>query len=100
MAAAGMSKLGDLSAMRDIVKDTLALVEAGNREAAIQRITDYETAWDENASNLRKLDTETWRKLDDASDVALSSVRYLPATLDEMRKDLGGLIALLDDPAL
>lgn len=100
MAATTISKLGDLSDMRKIVADTLTLVEAGKTQDAVKRITDYETAWDINAKKLRKLDTETWRKLDDASDVALSTVRYPSAKPDEMKKDLSDLIALLDNPGL
>lgn len=100
MAATTLSKLGDLSEMRTIVGDTLTLVEAGKITDAVKRITAYETAWDHNAKKLRKLDTETWRKLDDASDVALSTVRYPSATPAEMKTDLAALIALLDNPAL
>lgn len=100
MAATTLSKLGDLSGMRKIVVDTLALVEAGRTQDAAKRITDYETAWDHNAKKLRKLDTETWRKIDDASDVALSTVRYPSATPEEMKKDLSDLIAVLDNPSL
>ncbi len=100
MAATTLSKLGDLSGMRKIVADTLALVEAGKTQDAVKRINDYETAWDQSAKKLRKLDTETWRKIDDASDVALSTVRYPSATPDEMKKDLSDLIAVLDNPSL
>jgi predicted phage gp36 major capsid-like protein len=100
MAATTISKLGDLSAMRKIVSDTLTLVQAGKTQDAIKRITDYETAWDQNEAKLRPLDTETWRKLDEASDVALSTVRYASAKPDEMKKDLSDLIALLDNPGL
>lgn len=100
MAATVLSKLGDLSDMRKIVSDTLALVEAGKTDDAAKRITDYETAWDHNQKKLRPLDTETWRKLDEASDVALSTVRYPSATPAEMKTDLAALIALLDNPAL
>ena len=100
MAATTLSKLGDLSGMRKIVADTLVLVEAGKTQDAVKRITDYETAWDHNAKKLRKLDSATWRKLDEASDVALSTVRYPSASPDEMKKDLSDLIAVLDNPSL
>ena len=98
-AAAAISKLGDLSAMREIVSDTLKMVEAGDAKGAVKRITDFETTWDENASRLRKLDSKTWRKIDEAADVALSTVRYASATADEKRKDLADLIAVLDNPS-
>lgn len=100
IAGTTTSKLGDLSAMRKIVTDTLTLVKAGDTKAAVKRITDYETAWDKNAAKLRKRDKPTWVKLDEASDVALSTVRYPSATPAEMQKDLTALIALLDNPNL
>jgi len=100
LAATTISKLGDLTDMQKIVADTLALVEAGKTAEAELRIADYEKAWDANESKLRKLDTETWRKLDDMSDVALSTVRYPTSTTDEKKKDLSDLIRLLDNPML
>lgn len=100
LAETTISKLGDLSDMQKIVADTLALVEAGKTAEAQLRVTDYEKAWDANESKLRKLDTETWRKLDDMSDVALSTVRYPTSTTDEKKKDLSDLIRLLDNPML
>ena len=100
IAAAAQSKLGDLSAMRKIVADTLDMANAGNIKGAVKRITQYETAWDKNASRLQKLDKKTWNKLDEASDVALSTVRYPSSTPDEMKKDLTSLLAMLDNPSL
>ncbi len=100
MAATTISKLGDLSAMRKIVADTLALVEAGKTPDAIKRITEFETEWDHNEKKMRKLDTETWRKLDEQSDVALSTVRYPSSTPAEMKKDLSDFIKMLDNPGL
>ena len=97
-AAVTTSKLGDISAMRKIVADTLALVNAGNVKSAVKRITEFETAWDKNANKLKKRDSKTWTKLDEASDIALSTVRYPSATPAEMKKDLAALIALMDNP--
>ena len=99
-AATTVSKLGDLSAMRKIVANTLVLVNANDVKGAIKRVTEFETAWDKNASRLKKLDAKTWKKIDGASDVALSTVRYPSATTDEMKKDLADLISALDDPTL
>lgn len=99
-AAATLSKLGDLSAMRKIVADTLVLVNANDVKGAIKRVTEFETAWDKNAARLKKLDSKTWKKIDGASDVALSTVRYPSATTTEMKKDLADLIRVLDNPAL
>ena len=96
-ATTQLSKLGDLGPMRMIISDTLTLVNSGDVKGAIKRITEFETAWDKNASRLKKLDAKAWKKLDAASDVALSTVRYPSATQDEMKKDVGDLLALLDN---
>ncbi len=100
MAATTISKLGDLSTMRKIVADTLGLVEAGKTQDAVKRITEFETEWDHNEKKLRKLDTQMWRKLDEQSDVALSTVRYPASTPDEMKRDLSDFIKMLDNPNL
>ncbi len=97
-AAIKTSKLGDLSALSKIVSDTLNLVNAGDIKSAIKRVTEFETAWDANAGRLQKLDKKSWKKIDGASDVALSTVRYPSATPDEMKKDLSDLIAVLNNP--
>ena len=99
-AAATLSKLGDLSAMRKIVADTLVLVNANDIKGAVKRITEYETAWDKNTARLKKLDTKTWQVIDEASDTAISTVRYALAKPDEKKKDLADLISALDNPAL
>jgi hypothetical protein len=99
VAAAAVSKLGDLSAMREIVSDTLKMIQAGDAQGAVKRITDYESAWDAGEKRLKKLDPKTWHKIDEASDTALSTVRYPSATADEKKKDLADLIAVLDNPS-
>jgi len=97
-AATQSSRLGDLTPMRLIIADTLSLVKAGDIKGAIKRITEFETVWDKNASRLKRLDAKTWKKLDGASDVALSTVRYPSATQQEMKKDISDLLSLLDNP--
>ena len=97
-AAAKVSKLGDLSAMSTIVTDTLKLVNAGDIKGAIKRVTEFETAWDKNAARLQKLDKKSWKLIDGASDVALSTVRYPSATPAEMKTDLASLIVALNNP--
>ena len=97
-AATKVSKLGDLSAMSTIVADTLKLVNAGDIKGAIKRVTEFETAWDKNAARLQKLDKKSWKLIDGASDVALSTVRYPSATPAEMKTDLASLIVALNNP--
>ena len=98
-ATTTLTKLGDLSSMRRIVSDTLSLVNTGDMKGAVKRVTEFETAWDANAARLRKLDSKIWGKIDEAADVALSTVRYSSATAEEKQKDLIDLISALDNPS-
>ena len=98
-ATTTLTKLGDLSSMRKIVSDTLLLVNTGDMKGAVKRVTEFETAWDANAARLRKLDSKIWGKIDEAADVALSTVRYSSATAEEKQKDLTDLISVLDNPS-
>ncbi len=97
-AATTLAKLGDLSSLRKIVSDTLSLVNTGDMMGAVKRVTEFETAWDASAARLKRLDRKTWVKIDEAADVALSTVRYSSSTAEEKKKDLTDLISVLDNP--
>ena len=71
-AAAG---LGDTSAFSAIVTEVQAIAATGDFAAAETRITDFETAWDDQAATLRALDGNVWFTIDDASDAALDALR-------------------------
>ena len=97
LASASVSQLGDLSAMRKIVADTLALVDNGDVPGAIERIKNFETDWDKNAQDLLAKDRKAWFKIDKAADTALNAVRRME-TPDKMKVALKGLIGSLDSP--
>ena len=96
-AATTVSELGDLSAMRTIVADTQALVAANDLAGAKAKITDYETAWDNAAGDLRAKSATKWDAIDTASDGAIEALRAdsPPATSDAA---LTALLAQLDNP--
>ena len=71
-AAAG---LGDMSAFSAIVTDVQTIAATNDLAAAETRITDFETAWDDQAATLRALDGNVWFTIDDASDAALDALR-------------------------
>ena len=98
LAASATTELGDLSSLRVIVADTLAIANSGDLAAAQRRLTDFETAWDADASRLRALSTEKWGNVDDASDAALAAVRTTPPSAEAVATTLTSLIAVLDDP--
>ncbi len=57
------------------MQDTLTLVQAGNSAEAATRITDLETAWDQDQPTLEPLDGTGWAVLDGQIDKALRAVR-------------------------
>ncbi|MFF8186037.1 hypothetical protein ACF044_02100 [Microbacterium sp. NPDC016588] len=65
----------NISTYRTIVQDTLTLVQAGNSAEAASRITDLETAWDQDQPTLEPLDGTGWAVLDGQIDKALRAVR-------------------------
>jgi hypothetical protein len=94
-AAATMSELGDLSTMRSIVADTQALVASQDAAAAKAKVTEFETAWDQAASDLRGKSAPKWNAIDIAADAALDAVRNDAANADA---SLIALLAQLDNP--
>ncbi|MDB5612935.1 MAG: hypothetical protein JWQ22_588 [Devosia sp.] len=94
-AAAPVSELGDLSAMRGIVADTQAAVASRDTAAAKTKITEFETAWDKAAGDLRGKSAPKWDAIDTAADAALDAVRNDAPTADAA---LTALLAQLDNP--
>ncbi len=50
-------------------------MQAGDQSGAKARITDLETAWDEDESNLKPMDEDAWGVIDRQIDSALKAVR-------------------------
>ena len=60
---------------RTITQDTLAMVDAGDQKGAQARVTDLETAWDDDEGSLQPKDCQAWTFVDTQIDDVLSSVR-------------------------
>ncbi len=99
-AATTLTELGDLSALRTIVSDALTLTTAGDLGKAAARITDFETAWDAGASQLRSRSADKWGVIDDASDAAIASLRAASPVPAEAAAALTALVEVLDNPAV
>ena len=85
----------DIAKFRAIAEGTLVKVQAGDQNGAKARITDLETAWDDDESHLKPMDKEAWGVVDRQIDSALKAVRTRnpdPATetqaLNELLADL------------
>lgn len=97
-AAATITELGDLSPLTSIASDTLGLVGKGNMTAAAARITDFESAWDAEASTLRALSNDKWGIIDFASDRAIAAVRTNHPVASEATAAVTALVAVLESP--
>jgi hypothetical protein len=85
----------DITQFRTITEDTLGLVTSGDQAGAKARITDLESAWDEDQSKLEPMDQTAWTFLDSEIDHVLTAVRAgNPDTADEQQA-LGALITSL-----
>jgi uncharacterized membrane-anchored protein len=60
---------------KKITQDTIGLVDSGDQAGARSRITDLETAWDDDQSTLQPMDCQAWTFVDQQIDPALSAVR-------------------------
>lgn len=65
----------DVSALRDITRDVLTEVQAGDQTAATARITVLETAWDQDQARLQPMDSTGWSVIDGQIDDVLTAVR-------------------------
>jgi uncharacterized membrane-anchored protein len=72
---ASMFPVDSVQNYRAIAQDTLQLVDAGDHAGAAQRVTDLETAWDDDQASLQPTDCQSWNFVDQQIDPVLSAVR-------------------------
>src|SRR4051794_8393710 len=76
---------------RTIATDTLALVRSGDEAGAATRVTDLETAWDDDQDSLQGKDCQAWTYVDQQIDPVLAAVRSAhpdQATEEQTLQDL------------
>jgi hypothetical protein len=96
-APSTMAPLGDLTAFKTISTDTLKIVQGGDLAAAKTRITDLESAWDEAAPALRKVNGDSWDKLDKTIDTSLKALRAGAPDAKVSGDALTAMIAVMDE---
>ena len=75
-----------------ITEDTLAKVQSGDQAGATARITDLETAWDDDQATLQPLDDAGWTVLDGRIDDVLHAVRVRPSRPRDRDASSHGLV--------
>ncbi|MFJ3913653.1 COG4705 family protein [Streptomyces vinaceus] len=65
----------EIAKFRAITADTLAKVNSGDQRAATARVTDLETAWDDDQSTLEPRSEKAWSFLDGEIDQVLTALR-------------------------
>lgn len=99
LPSSSSASLGDLSNLKTIGAEVLAIAKTGDFVAAEKRITDFETAWDEAESTMRPKNPAAWGTVDDAADAAIHALRAQAPDGARVKETLSALIAVLDNPS-
>ncbi|ANI60411.1 protein translocase subunit SecF [Pseudomonas sp. GR 6-02] len=100
VAATPAGSMGDLSYLMAIITDTEKLLGSGDMKGARARITDLESAWDQNEEQLRPIDPEGWTSIDKSLDRALKQVRTGSPDLTACTEALETLATKIDSKRL
>ena len=78
-----------------LTKETLKALAGGKKDEMIAKLTDLETAWDDQEKALRPKDEATWTMLDKTLDQAITALRSSHTNLDKGKAALEALLAKL-----
>lgn len=70
-------------------------MKSGDQSGAASRITDLETAWDDDQGTLQPMDCQTWTYVDQQIDPVLSAVRASNPDQSTEEQSLQALLATL-----
>jgi hypothetical protein len=95
-SSSAAAPLGDLSAFRQIVQDTLGFVQANDVAQAKTRVADLETAWDNDQAQLKPMNPDKWTIMDGAIDTVLKTLRAPQTDGTACRTSLQSLLAVIN----
>jgi len=79
-----------------LAQATLAELAAGNQTGMVAKLTDLETAWDDQEKSLRPKDEATWTALDKMLDKAISALRSSHVNRERGKTALADLVKKLE----
>ena len=80
-----------------LAKATLEALAAGKQTEMVAKLTDLETAWDDQEKVLRPKNEATWTLLDKTLDKGISALRSSHTNLEKGKAALEKLLKLLDE---
>ena len=95
-SASPVYSAAELANFKTLAEATLQALDAGKTQEMVAKLTDLETAWDNQENTLKPKDSGTWTLLDKTLDKAISALRSsktdIPkgkAALQELIKEFG-----------
>ena len=79
-----------------LAKATLTALAAGNKTEMVAKLTDLETAWDDQEKVLRPKNESTWTLLDKTLDQAISALRSSHVNLPKGKAALENLLKKME----
>lgn len=81
---------------KSLTKAALAALAAGKKTEMVAKLTDLETAWDDQEKNLRPRNEATWTLLDKTLDKGISALRSSRTDLPKGKAALEDLLKKLE----
>ena len=96
VVAAPVYTAEETKAFKALAQATLAALAAGKQTETVAKLTDLETAWDDQEKVLRPKDEATWTALDKTLDKAISALRSSHTNFEKGKAALESLLKKLN----